>query len=65
MMLENIFLESRFHIPKPTGMLRGFDDPMLSRLVTSKINKIFLLTTIEIEKKEIIVIFKSILGTMK
>jgi len=41
MMLENIFLESRFHIPKPTGMLRGFNDPMLSRLVTSKINKIY------------------------
>ncbi|XP_018363481.1 PREDICTED: solute carrier organic anion transporter family member 1A5-like [Trachymyrmex cornetzi] len=35
MMLENIFLESRFHIPRPTGMLRGFDDPLPSRLVTN------------------------------
>ncbi|XP_018058851.1 PREDICTED: solute carrier organic anion transporter family member 1A5-like [Atta colombica] len=35
MTLENIFLESRFHIPRPTGMLRGFDDPLPSRLVTN------------------------------
>lgn len=36
---EDIFLESRFYIPRPTGMLRGFDDPLSSRLVTSKINR--------------------------
>ncbi|XP_011639833.1 solute carrier organic anion transporter family member 1A5 [Pogonomyrmex barbatus] len=31
---EDIFIESRFHIPRPTGMLRGFSDPLSSRLVT-------------------------------
>ncbi|XP_029161947.1 solute carrier organic anion transporter family member 1A5 [Nylanderia fulva] len=35
MMHEDIFLESRFHIPRPTGMLLGFSDPLLSRLVTN------------------------------
>ncbi|XP_018401297.1 PREDICTED: solute carrier organic anion transporter family member 1A5 [Cyphomyrmex costatus] len=35
MMHENIFLESRFYIPRPTGMLRGFDDPLPSRLVAN------------------------------
>ncbi|EFN79491.1 Solute carrier organic anion transporter family member 1A5 [Harpegnathos saltator] len=35
---EDIFLESRFHIARPTGMLLGFSDPLQSRLVinTSK-----------------------------
>ncbi|XP_070149152.1 solute carrier organic anion transporter family member 2A1 [Polyergus mexicanus] len=32
-MHEDIFLESRFHIPRPTGMLLGFSDPLSSRLV--------------------------------
>ena len=33
---ENIFLESRYHVPRPTGMLLGFGDPLSSRLVVSK-----------------------------
>ena len=33
---ENIFLESRFYAPRPTGMLLGFSDPLISRLTTSK-----------------------------
>ncbi|XP_016838552.1 solute carrier organic anion transporter family member 2B1 isoform X2 [Nasonia vitripennis] len=32
---ENIFLESRFYAPRPTGMLLGFGDPLLSRTVTT------------------------------
>ena len=32
---ENLFLESRFYAPRPTGMLLGFGDPILSRSVTS------------------------------
>ncbi|KAI4477176.1 hypothetical protein M0804_012997 [Polistes exclamans] len=32
---ENIILESRYHIPKPTGMLLGFGDPLHSRLISS------------------------------
>ncbi|KAG7205510.1 hypothetical protein KM043_007491 [Ampulex compressa] len=32
---ENIILESRFHVPRPTGMMLGFGDPMLSRLISS------------------------------
>ncbi|EZA61300.1 Solute carrier organic anion transporter family member 1A5 [Ooceraea biroi] len=35
MIYENTFLESRFHMPKPTGMLLGFSDPLPSRLVTN------------------------------
>ncbi|XP_025264088.1 solute carrier organic anion transporter family member 2A1 [Camponotus floridanus] len=34
-MHEDIFLESRFHMPRPTGMLLGFNDPLRSRLVMS------------------------------
>jgi len=37
MTYEDIFLESRFHMPKPTGMLLGFNDPLWSRLIISKI----------------------------
>lgn len=33
---ENIFLESRFQVPRPTGKLVGFGDPILSRTITSK-----------------------------
>ncbi|KAJ8669936.1 hypothetical protein QAD02_001195 [Eretmocerus hayati] len=29
---DSIFLESRFHVPRPTGMLSGFGDPLLSRI---------------------------------
>lgn len=29
---ENIFLESRYHVPRPTGMLLGFGDPFWSRI---------------------------------
>lgn len=32
---ENIFLEARFYVPKPTGMLLGFGDPWISRMITS------------------------------
>lgn len=41
---EDIILESRFHIPRPTGMLRGFNDPLPSRLITSKIASISLIS---------------------
>ncbi|XP_072767237.1 solute carrier organic anion transporter family member 1A5 isoform X2 [Anoplolepis gracilipes] len=34
-MHEDIFLESRFHVPRPTGMLLGFSDPLPSRIVTT------------------------------
>lgn len=34
---ENLIGQSRFHVPKPTGMLLGFEDPISSRLITSKI----------------------------
>lgn len=34
---ENIFLESRFYAPRPTGLFLGFGDPLVSRAVTSKI----------------------------
>ncbi|XP_014482148.1 PREDICTED: solute carrier organic anion transporter family member 1A5 [Dinoponera quadriceps] len=30
---EDIYLESRFHIARPTGMLLGFNDPLRSRLI--------------------------------
>ncbi|KAL0126172.1 hypothetical protein PUN28_004947 [Cardiocondyla obscurior] len=33
MMHEDILLESRFHIARPTGMFRGFSDPLPFRLV--------------------------------
>lgn len=33
---ENLIGQSRFHVPKPTGMLLGFEDPISSRLITSK-----------------------------
>jgi hypothetical protein len=32
---ENIFLESRFYAPRPTGILLGFGDPLTSRTITS------------------------------
>lgn len=32
---ENIFLESRYYIPRPTGMYLGFGDPWTSRLVAN------------------------------
>ncbi|XP_032662579.1 solute carrier organic anion transporter family member 74D-like isoform X2 [Odontomachus brunneus] len=32
---EDIFLESRFHIARPTGMFLGFNDPLQSRLITN------------------------------
>lgn len=39
-MYENVFLESRFHMPRPTGMFLGFNDPLSSRVVMSK-NKLY------------------------
>ncbi|XP_051170815.1 solute carrier organic anion transporter family member 2A1-like isoform X2 [Leptopilina boulardi] len=32
---ENIFLESRFYAPRPTGLLLGFNDPLTSRIATT------------------------------
>lgn len=32
---ENLIAQSRFHVPKPTGMLFGFDDPVSSRLISN------------------------------
>lgn len=32
---ENIFLESRFYVPRPTGLLLGFSDPLTSRIATT------------------------------
>lgn len=43
---EDIFLESRFQIPRPTGMFRGFDDPLSSRLITNIIRPILIGLTI-------------------
>ena len=33
---ENIFLESRFYAPKPTGLFFGFGDPILTRIFISQ-----------------------------
>ena len=38
---ENLIAQSRFHVPKPTGMLLGFEDPVSSRLISSKIQILF------------------------
>ncbi|XP_076395586.1 solute carrier organic anion transporter family member 1A5 [Megachile rotundata] len=35
MSYENLIAESVFHVPKPTGTLLGFDDPMSSRVVSN------------------------------
>ncbi|CAK9801608.1 Solute carrier organic anion transporter family member 74D [Anthophora quadrimaculata] len=32
---ENLIAQSRFHVPKPTGMLLGFEDPMSSRVISN------------------------------
>ncbi|XP_017758410.1 PREDICTED: solute carrier organic anion transporter family member 1A5-like [Eufriesea mexicana] len=32
---ENLIAQSRFYVPKPTGMLLGFEDPMSSRLISN------------------------------
>lgn len=50
---ENIFLESRFHIARPTGMLLGFSDPLQSRLITSKRNPYTIDETRISKRKEI------------
>lgn len=34
---ENIFLESRYYIPRPTGMYLGFGDSSKSRLITCEL----------------------------
>ncbi|KAK0179105.1 hypothetical protein PV327_007927 [Microctonus hyperodae] len=31
---EDIYLESRFYIPRPTGLYLGFNDPLLSRIIS-------------------------------
>ncbi|XP_058794488.1 solute carrier organic anion transporter family member 2A1-like [Phymastichus coffea] len=35
MVNENIYLESRFYAPRPNGILMGFEDPLLSRTLTT------------------------------
>ncbi|XP_015609200.1 solute carrier organic anion transporter family member 1A5 [Cephus cinctus] len=42
MMFENIFLESRFYLPRPNGILLGFGDPWTSRMVTTMIKPILI-----------------------
>ncbi|XP_066600870.1 solute carrier organic anion transporter family member 2B1 [Prorops nasuta] len=37
---ENFILESRFHIPRPTGMLLGFNDPYPSRVVSNALKPV-------------------------
>ncbi|KOC65602.1 Solute carrier organic anion transporter family member 1A5 [Habropoda laboriosa] len=32
---ENLIAQSRFHVPTPTGMLLGFEDPMSSRVISN------------------------------
>ncbi|CAK9811000.1 Solute carrier organic anion transporter family member 74D [Anthophora plagiata] len=32
---ENLIAQSRFHVPRPTGMLLGFEDPMSSRVISN------------------------------
>ena len=39
---ENLFLESRFYVPRPTGMLLGFSDPLTSRAISSKNSHFFI-----------------------
>ncbi|KAK0171243.1 hypothetical protein PV328_008993 [Microctonus aethiopoides] len=31
---EDIYLESRFYVPRPTGLYLGFSDPLLSRIIS-------------------------------
>lgn len=42
MTYENVILESRFHVPRPTGLLLGFADPMYSRLASSILKPILI-----------------------
>nr|XP_034185770.1 solute carrier organic anion transporter family member 74D-like [Osmia lignaria]XP_034185771.1 solute carrier organic anion transporter family member 74D-like [Osmia lignaria] len=42
MAYENLIAESRFHVPKPTGTLLGFDDPMPSRIVSNMLKPILI-----------------------
>ncbi|KAK2578878.1 hypothetical protein KPH14_009745 [Odynerus spinipes] len=39
---ENIILESRYQIPRPTGLLIGFGDPLPSRLISSILKPILI-----------------------
>ncbi|KZC05247.1 Solute carrier organic anion transporter family member 1A5 [Dufourea novaeangliae] len=39
---ENLITQSRFHVPKPTGMLLGFNDPMTSRLLSNILKPILI-----------------------
>ncbi|XP_054014166.1 solute carrier organic anion transporter family member 3A1 [Hylaeus anthracinus] len=39
---ENLIIESKFHVPKPTGMLLGFNDPMPSRLISNFLKPILI-----------------------
>ncbi|XP_076662079.1 solute carrier organic anion transporter family member 2A1 [Halictus rubicundus] len=42
MVYENLIIQARFHVPKPTGMLLGFNDPIVSRLVTNVVKPILI-----------------------
>ncbi|XP_031830619.1 solute carrier organic anion transporter family member 3A1 [Nomia melanderi] len=35
MSYENLIIQARFYVPKPTGTLLGFNDPVTSRLITN------------------------------
>ncbi|XP_011882238.1 PREDICTED: solute carrier organic anion transporter family member 1A5 [Vollenhovia emeryi] len=39
---EESFLESRFHISRPTGMFRGFNDPLSFRLVATIVRPVLI-----------------------
>ncbi|XP_034947894.1 solute carrier organic anion transporter family member 2A1 isoform X2 [Chelonus insularis] len=43
---EDIFLESRFYVPRPSGLLLGFGDPLTSRVVTILLRPIIIGTFI-------------------
>lgn len=39
---EDIFLESRFYVPRPSGLLLGFGDPLTSRIVSLMLRPIII-----------------------
>ncbi|XP_076276039.1 solute carrier organic anion transporter family member 2A1 [Lasioglossum baleicum] len=42
MVYENLIIQARFHVPKPTGLLLGFNDPIVSRLATNVLKPILI-----------------------
>ncbi|XP_043258795.1 solute carrier organic anion transporter family member 1A5 isoform X2 [Colletes gigas] len=39
---ENLIMQSRFHVPKPIGLMLGFNDPMYSRMVANILKPILI-----------------------